>query len=696
MNKNYLGLATVDYSSEYRSGGNDPIEQFYIPSLKHANLYKRAVGYFRSSVYLITGLAIIDFAKRGGKIRLICSPNLSEHDIKAIDDGYAEQNTVISDNLVSQIDELLGNKVFVSPTKILATLVSLGILEIKIAWRPNSQGIYHEKIGIFLDEFDNRVSFIGSANETWNALDSRGNFESLEVFCNWHHDIEKERSSRHEANFDKLWAGGDLETKIIPFPEASRLHLCAQSLQSLNDAEIELTALSEAYKTSKKRKALPHQTSAIEGWIAQGRRGIFEHATGSGKTFTALESARPHLDSGLPVLILVPSQLLLKQWALEIKLELPQAALTLAGAGNNSWKAPGRLTRISSKLPIGARVILVTMQTAASDLFRRCLMQGSHLMVIADEVHQIGSTYNSQCLLIDSGPRLGLSATPKRYGDPEGTKRLFDYFGNIVQPPITLMDAVKAGRLVEYEYFPHPIYLSLEESQEWRSLTRKIRYEMARLKSDEGGVISDKAKMLILRRARIAKKAEGKITLATKILKKNYQIGQSWLVYCEDSTQLNQIRQSLNNQNIKAIEYHTGMDGSQAASLQWFKDFGGILISIKCLDEGVDIPKVSHALILASSQNPRQFIQRRGRVLRKSDGKYLAVIHDAVVTPVNLDEEPEQASLLKSEFLRAIEFSDSAINKSAGARLRAMAREMGFDPDSTGTEGIEEEEDNND
>ena len=172
--------------------------------------------------------------------------------------------------------------------------------------------------------------------------------------------------------------------------------------------------------------------------------------------------------------------------------------------------------------------------------------------------------------------------------------------------------------------------------------------------------------------------------------------GQSWLVYCEDSTQLNQIRQSLNNQNIKAIEYHTGMDGSQAASLQWFKDFGGILISIKCLDEGVDIPKVSHALILASSQNPRQFIQRRGRVLRKSDGKYLAVIHDAVVTPVNLDEEPEQASLLKSEFLRAIEFSDSAINKSAGARLRAMAREMGFDPDSTGTEGIEEEEDNND
>lgn len=694
MPKNYSGLASVKYSSEYRTGSNDPIEQFYIPSLHNANFYKRAVGYFRSSIYLITGLAIIDFAKRGGKIQLICSPNLSEQDIKAIDEGYSEQNTIISNNLVSQIDELLGDPLLVNPTKILATLVSLGILEIRIAWRPNSQGIYHEKIGIFLDDFDNRVSFIGSANETWNALDYRGNFESLEVFCNWHHELERERSDRHEANFDKLWAGGDPDTKTIPFPEASRLHLCTQSLQSLEDAENELMALSEAFSKNKRRQALPHQKSAIEGWVAQGRRGIFEHATGSGKTFTALESAKSHLESGMPVLILVPSQLLLKQWEKEVKLEMPQATITLAGAGNINWKKPGRLSRITSNLPIGARVILATMQTAATSLFRRGLTQGNHLMVIADEVHQIGSTYNSQCLSIDSGPRLGLSATPKRYGDPDGTKRLFDYFGKIVQPPITLIDAVKAGRLVEYEYFPHPVHLNAEEAEEWKSLTRKISYEIAKSKAVESGVLTDKAKMLILRRSRIAKKAKGKISLATKILKENFEKGQSWLVYCEDSNQLDEVRQSLSNQSINTIEYHTGMEGNQAASLQWFKDFGGILVSIKCLDEGVDIPKVSHALILASSQNPRQFIQRRGRVLRKSDGKHLAVIHDAVVTPLNLDEEPEQTSLLKSEFLRAIEFSDSALNKSAGARLREMAREMGFDPDSSGTEGIEEEDNN--
>ena len=132
------------------------------------------------------------------------------------------------------------------------------------------------------------------------------------------------------------------------------------------------------------------------------------------------------------------------------------------------------------------------------------------------------------------------------------------------------------------------------------------------------------------------------------------------------------------------------MSGDKIESLKWLKKFGGILLSIKCLDEGVDIPAISHAFILASSQNPRQFIQRRGRVLRKSAGKDLAVIHDAIVVPVDQETDSEQISLLKAELIRALEFADSALNKGAGADLRRIALEMGIDPSREGETVIEE------
>jgi superfamily II DNA or RNA helicase len=174
------------------------------------------------------------------------------------------------------------------------------------------------------------------------------------------------------------------------------------------------------------------------------------------------------------------------------------------------------------------------------------------------------------------------------------------------------------------------------------------------------------------------------------VIKAHYQEGEHWLVYCEDSDQLAEVRDALKQDGFSPIEYHSNMAGDRHATLDWFKRFGGLLVSIRCLDEGVDIPAISHALILASSQNPRQFIQRRGRVLRKSPGKDYAVIHDAIVVPVSLELEPEQTSLLKAEMLRSIEFAKSALNKSAGAELREIATNLGFDPDTLSDEGIEE------
>lgn len=434
--------------------------------------------------------------------------------------------------------------------------------------------------------------------------------------------------------------------------------------------------------------------SLVAAWEAAGRRGVFEHATGSGKTFTAITAMRPQLDSGQPILVVVPSKLLLIQWAKEIRAEFPNAAMLLAGAGNDKWKSKGRLRSMTDPSSAhGPRVVLATMQTAATVEFLKLIKGGRHLMVVADEVHQSGSAFNANLYALDSGPRLGLSATPTRYGDPEGTAKMFGYFGPVIPPSVTLQDAIRAGRLVEYEYHPLTVRLTSDEANEWKCLTLRIVREMGGKPSEEGiRPITEKAKTLLIRRARIGKKARNKIPLAADVVAKVYRKRQRWLVYCEDSEHLFEMMTALRARGISPVEYHTGMEGDPAATLDWFKTFGGVLVSIRCLDEGVDIPEVDHAMILASSQNPRQFIQRRGRVLRKAPGKNIAIIYDEIVVPLSLEDEPEQISLLRSEFARAVQFAESAINLGAAAELRALAAEIGFDPDRAREEGLEEEE----
>jgi superfamily II DNA or RNA helicase len=447
--------------------------------------------------------------------------------------------------------------------------------------------------------------------------------------------------------------------------------------------------------TKPRRTALPHQATALGAWTERGRRGIFEHATGSGKTFTAILAICEQVEAGLPTVVLVPSTLLLEQWAEELRTEIPKATLLLAGGGHVRWKTADRIQGMTNANPaLGGRIVLSTMATAASDHFRRSVVQGEHLLLVVDEVHQIGSPENSKILELDTGGRLGLSATPTGYGDPEGTSRVLTYFSGVVPPPVTLMDAVRAGRLVPYEYHPHPVNLTATEAAEWKTISKEITLEIARQKKDQSGhkPLSERARMLLIKRARIAKKATKKVELARHILRTEYHEGEHWLIYCEDTDQLGAVLAGLRIDGHKPIEYHSAMSGDRDATMSWFRTFGGPLVSIRCLDEGVDIPSVSHALILASSQNPRQFIQRRGRVLRVAPGKMLAVIHDAIVVPIHIEDEPEQASLLKSELLRAIEFANGALNKMAAAELRTIAADLGLHADALGDVGVEEEE----
>ncbi|MBK9364271.1 MAG: DEAD/DEAH box helicase family protein [Rubrivivax sp.] len=358
------GLAALHLANHYRTGERDPATDFYRPCLGAATAYCRAVGYFRSTVFLIVGRALVDFAKRGGVMRLICSPSITDEDAKAIDAGYATREDAVARAIAQDIDLMLSSDSTSYRAAVLATLVKVGALDIRLAVRSTAAGIYHEKLGVFQDAKGHRVSFLGSANETWSAWHRDGNHESIEVFCDWKDQSEAVRVAEHADHFERLWKGDAHGLQIVNFPEAQRRRLVDIALADLD--RIEKDRIAELVST---RKPLPHQINAIDAWERVGRRGILEHATGSGKTFTALTAIKRHVSQGQPALILVPSQLLLEQWAAEVRGEMPDVVLLLAGAGHDSWKTTGRLHAMSGRLSDVPRVVLATMQTAATDAF---------------------------------------------------------------------------------------------------------------------------------------------------------------------------------------------------------------------------------------------------------------------------------------------------------------------------------------
>ncbi len=685
-------LKAIPILDRYATNRNNLAEEFYAPCMDQSVQYDRAVGYFRSSIYLVSNQSIVNFAKRGGHIRLVCSPNMTKEDIDAITSGYDLQKKM-GELLQKEIEEVLENSKESTVIELLATLIATNCLEIRIAFCPNSHGIFHDKVGLFTDELGNMISFTGSLNETLSGWDISGNHESFDVFRSW--DTEGSRVLLHHKYFDSIWDGSEPGIQTLPFPNVAKEKLVAIS----NPDGIE--AAYRDYKSpenSSTKTLFPHQIQAISLWKKAGNKGILEHATGSGKTITAIFAIKEFLRRGQPVIIIVPSELLLFQWYREIRRELSDInfKILLVGGGYSSWKNQYVLEGYTSPNG-GPRVVISTIQSASDDNFLKRISGGEHLIIVIDEVHRAGSKTYSKVLTINSGPRLGLSATPQRYGDPEGTMRILEYFNGIIDPPFTLLDAINAGRLCQYTYHIHLTSLSEPEQQEWKKLTEIIRKKVARFPKDNKGkvIFRESLKLLLIKRARIIKQAVGKIGLSVEVIQTNYKEGDRWLVYCDSQAQLDKVREELKKAGFENDEYRSAMIGDKATTLDYFSTMGGILVAIKCLDEGVDIPSIDHALILASSKNPREFIQRRGRVLRKAPDKFTAEIHDVIVLPSTASKENENSSFISAELGRAIQFSEMAMNKVTQIQLRTLAFEHGLDPDnlvsSNEIESIEEE-----
>lgn len=692
-------LRDLPLKKAYHKPEDDIASAFYLPAIAAATHYDRAVGFFSSSIYLLAWTSLKQFVSAGGRMRLICSPVLSDEDHAALRNGYsdranAEAGERIRDDF-ARLRALLG---FAKPTSVLASLVALGVIDCRLAWIGDVAGgrprrLFHDKIGL-LSDGHGEIVFKGSMNETWPGLSLDGNLESVDVFVSWGGEREQERIADERAYFDRLWNNDWPGVVTMPLPASAHADVVsaadvARWPEFVDEICLNLEQASHwSPEADRPGGRLPraHQIKALNAWVDAGRRGIFEHATGSGKTFSAICAANDAFGRNEIPLVLVPSELLFEQWKEELQHAFASKGLELllCGAGHSGWKQ-GALLRgwtQPSIAPGPPRAVLATVQTASNPAFLSLCEGGEHLFLIADEVHRLGAEGGRRIFTLDSGPRLGLSATPERAGDPDGTRAIFDYFCGVVPPPFGITEAVESGTLTPYAYSVHPIYLDAEEQARWQKLTDEYRRLYARTEakgdvSDAG--IAARLKMLLIRRARIVKAARGKVDTAVRIVRTYYQPGQRWIIYCDDQVQLEIVQNALHASGLDEVyEYHSAMVGDRARTLDRFNALGGIIVSIRCLDEGVDLPAVSHALILASSRNPREFIQRRGRVLRRAEGKALAFLHDVIVAPHESDEG-DGNSILAGEIARAIEFGGHAINPASVTDLKLLAHSIGLD-----------------
>jgi superfamily II DNA or RNA helicase len=675
-----LGLNSVKSSGHFYQGGNSPLKYFQ-DCLSVSSQYRRAAGYFSSSMFIAADSAMSDFISNGGTVKIVCSPRLLPEDVEAINDGI-QSRLVVSKSIEREIFGALDDVSQVSAIKLLGLLVSRGQLEFRIAVKKDgTSGMFHSKVGIFEDSSGVRSAFCGSTNETWSGWADYGNSESFVAMSTLGGAESLKYVDDLDHYFDELWQGriGNLEVRPLPdtpleiLLKESRGHNLEELVEDLKKVRSRKSPRNSEQNPGPNfpKKLMQHQVEVLKSWEFSKNVGIIDHVTGAGKTISAISAIRDWIREGKPALVVVPSTLLQKQWASEIRREIGIEPLF---AGGNLGKRSDWLLSLAdatrNDTSFGSRITISVLGTAVTDDFVKRIQVGSHLLVVGDEVHTLGQLQASDLVskIEKCGARLGLSATYERFGDLDGTKRIEMAFGLPLKPTFTIRDAIEAGRLVPYNYFIESCNLDHDESERFADLTKQIQQLMARESSSDFSHFSTYLQMLIFKRAKIIKQARAKVSLARDVLVRNFKDGDRWLVYCDDINQIEQVESVIQNQGITILKYFDAMAGDKKETLEYFSEKGGILLAIKCLDEGIDIPSATHALILASSQNPREYIQRRGRVLRSSPdtGKYKAEIFDVVT--LNEDEIP----VMENELNRMWSFAQDADNSMVTIQIEEM------------------------
>ena len=710
-------LRHIALKGVYKSDQDDILRDFYFPALAVANRYDRAVGYFSASSLSEAAQALTVFIKGDGVIRLIVGAFTAQSDVDAVREGLRLKE--VSDRIGAEMVEAISkidDELFEHRFKALAWLIAHNRLEIRVALRPN--GIYHDKVGIIGDANKDALVFSGSANESAAALLPTLNYESINVFPTWRPELA-DFHEPHRESFTRLWDNRSRGTVVIDLPTALKDNLLevASKLDSPPDSEREaeiagrLRALEDSEITDPATRAprapkmingMPfsmrqHQTDALRAWQANGYRGIFDLATGAGKTITAAYATVQMAKGvqGLTAIIAAPYQSLADQWC-EI-LEAFNIRPLQCYVSKENWHED--LLKRVLDMQAGTDVfhaIVVVNRTLTSPEFQSAIsrMPGNRLLWIGDECHHHGSSSVASALPEQAHYRIGLSATPMHYLDEERNDRLKAYYGPVIFS-YSLAQAIEDKVLTPYNYYPSIVPLTAEEADDFIKLSDDIARAFMR-DGESSGPPSTILTALLMKRARIVGAAANKMSALQRTLA-GQAPQQHALFYCGDgqvdaderdgdvpredamqrTRQIEAVSRMLDGQGWKVSRFTARESrGEREAILQSFKT-GAIdgLVAIKCLDEGIDVPACSTAYILASSRDPRQFIQRRGRILRRSPGKTLANIHDyIVVLPEGAEDESGAArKLITAELKRVAEFSGLAENRNeAYAALRAI------------------------
>jgi superfamily II DNA or RNA helicase len=667
-----MSLLNANIKIKYQSFIDNPVKDFYIPVLERSIVYKRAVGYFSSSILIDYIKGLRSFFKNDGQIQLIISPYLSSVDKRIVETSNSIVMTKIM--LESLFRSFISDQKSFTAAKLLFMLVKTGKMEIRVAEPKNTSGLFHDKIGLFVDGANNKVAIIGSNNETSSAVFS--NVESFNTFCSWKNGQE-EYVNQHEKDFQSYWNDENPSISLYSLNEALDSNLIQEFDTQEPYEDLYYIITEERGQGENLWSVNPYdfQRNAVDVWW-KSKRGIFKFATGSGKTKTAIylmeRMEREYRKNFF--IIVVPDKTLVNQWGEE--LESYNKRVIRCFSANSNWQ-----TILKDKIEISKieesynYYVVVTNDSYLSQKFQRELSKiGDNYLIVVDECHSWGTE-----TILNNLPnptyRLGLSATPELFFSQSKTERLLDFFGGIIAE-YSLEDAINDQRLVGYEYYPHIVELTQEEKEKYNILTRKI----VRLIGNDIDDMSDKfikynkyLEILLFDRARVIygakNKLEGLRTIVPPLAKQ-----KNLIIYCgptsyineksaeneKDSiTQLESVNKLLGEIGVKFAQYtsrESEIERKNALRAFTSGDYS-TLVAIKCLDEGVNIPQIERAIIMASSTNPREFIQRRGRILRTYPGKSFSEIHDFVVID---DDYP---LLCKKEISRVYEFSRLALNK---------------------------------
>jgi len=702
-------LRNLKLSFAYDSDKDDILNNFYIPALAISSSYKRIAGYFSSSAFALAARGLAKFIFNGGHMQMIINHVIQTKDKNVLEE-VIQNPSKLENILLHQMNSWdLENQIIKDHVGALGWMLTNNLLELKIAIS-NETSVFHQKVGILEDFENNKISFSGSNNESSSGW--KNNIEEFKVFRDWVSE-QNNYVGADVTKFTTFWNNSSKRAVVLDLPDAILKKIIEIAPEKLKEIHIDNELINQNFisnlgeQTIPKRKIelMDFQKKAVKSWVKNSYKGILEMATGTGKTLTALGCLNQTMSkySNFLCVISVPYNHLITQWKSEINKivsngkeedfkflnNLTRDNFVTIGSSNSNWKRKlsNKLLDLENGL-IDKLIVLTTHDSLSSSfLIDKISLHSKNAILIADEVHGLGAMVRQKGLLKSYNMRLGLSATPKRWMDEEGTSLIFDYFDKTVfEFPLekainTINPLTGKTYLTPYDYMPYFTKLTDDEAYKYITLTGRIgKLFKYKEKSDS---YQRQFEALIQERANIIKSASNKLMIFKDIIKDIQDKCGSLrdvLVYCHQGNQLELVQSELSKMSIRYHKF-TGLEGKISEKryngiserddiLNNFKEgLYQVLTSMKCLDEGVDIPSAKIAVMMASSTNPREFIQRRGRILRYFDGKDKSYIFDIIVMPPKLPDIDEnmkkyEKNIYNREMTRYKEFAKIADNSS--------------------------------